>query len=141
MKFAMFEKETKDAKYRNDPYRAVNFRQDEKGKLLCPEGRKFEHYCDRPIKGNKYGRTEEIYRCESCVGCPRRAECVKGTGDRTICMNRELTKIHEEVITNLKSESGIKFRINRSIQAEGTFGSIKWNRSYKRAQRLFWSLR
>lgn len=135
MKFAMFEKETKDAKYRNDPYRAVNFRQDEKGKLLCPEGRKFEHYCDRPIKGNKYGRTEEIYRCESCVGCPRRAECVKGTGDRTIRMNRELTKIHEEVITNLKSESGIKFRINRSIQAEGTFGSIKWNRSYKRAQR------
>ena len=46
----MFEKETKDAKYRDDPYRAVNFRQDEKGKLLCPEGRKFKHDCDRPIK-------------------------------------------------------------------------------------------
>ena len=135
MKFAMFEKETKDVKYRDDPYRAVNFKRDRSGNLLCPEGRRFTYFCDRPIKGNKYGRTEEIYKCESCEGCPRRAECAKGTGDRTIRMNRELTKIHEEVITNLKSESGIKLRINRSIQAEGTFGSIKWNRSYKRAQR------
>lgn len=135
MKFTMFEKETKDAKYRDDPYRAVNFRQDEKGNLLCPEGRKFKHDCDRPIKGNRYGRTEEIYKCESCEGCQKKAECTKGSGDRTIRMNAELTKIHEEVVSNLKSELGIALRINRSVQAEGAFGSIKWNRSYKRAKR------
>ena len=50
-------------------------------------------------------------------------------------MNRELTAIHKEVIDNLKSDLGIQLRINRSVQAEGAFGSIKWNRSYKRAQR------
>ena len=50
-------------------------------------------------------------------------------------MNRELTAIHNEVISNLKSELGIELRTNRSIQAEGAFGSIKWNRSYKRARR------
>lgn len=50
-------------------------------------------------------------------------------------MNAELTKIHEEVISNLKSELGITLRINRLIQAAGAFGSIKWNRSYKRVQR------
>lgn len=135
MKFTMFEKETKDKKYRDDPYRAVNFRRDENGTLLCPEGRRFEYLCDRHIKGNQYGRTEELYKCESCDGCPRKTECSKGDGDRTIRMNRELTAIHEEVISNLKSELGITLRTNRSIQAEGTFGSIKWNRSYKRAQR------
>lgn len=135
MKFTMFEKETKDAKYRDNPYRAVNFRRDEAGNLLCPEGRRFDYLCNRHVKGNQYGRTEELYKCESCEGCPKKAECCKGTGDRTIRMNRELTSIHNEVISNLKSELGIDLRTNRSIQAEGAFGSIKWNRSYKRAQR------
>lgn len=135
MKFTMFEKETKDAKYRDDPYRAVNFTRDGSGQLLCPQGRKFVHLYDRPIKGNRYGRTEEIYQCENCEGCPQREKCTKGTGNRTVSLNRELTAIHKEVITNLKSDLGITLRTNRSIQAEGAFGSIKWNRSYKRAQR------
>ena len=135
MKFTMFEKETKDKKYIDSPYRAANFQCDETGNLLCPEGRKFEYLCDRHVRDNKYGRTEEIYKCESCDGCQRRAECSKGSGDRTIRMNRELTAIHNEVLNNLKSDLGITLRTNRSIQAEGAFGSIKWNRSYKRAQR------
>ena len=135
MKFTMFEKETKDKKYRDNPYRAVNLGRDENGNLLCPEGRKFEYLYDRHVRGNKYGRTEEIYKCESCEGCLQRSECCKGSGDRTIRMNRELTSIHNEVLNNLKSDLGITLRTNRSIQAEGTFGSIKWNRSYKRAKR------
>lgn len=50
-------------------------------------------------------------------------------------MNQELTSIHKEVLSNLQSELGARLTTNRSIQAEGTFGSIKWNRSYKRAKR------
>ena len=50
-------------------------------------------------------------------------------------MNQELTDIHREVMNNLESELGIELRTNRTIQAEGAFGSIKWNRSYKRVQR------
>jgi len=136
MKFTMFAKENKDKKYRDNPYRAVNFKKDENGNLLCPEERKFVFLYNSHVRGNKYGRTEEHYKCESCEGCPRKAECCKGNNDRTICMNRELTAIHHEVLTNLKSELGITLRTNRSIQAEGAFGSIKWNRSYKRAKRL-----
>lgn len=135
MKFTMFEKETKDEKYINDPYRAVNFKRDENGTLICPNGRPFVFSHNHHIKGNQYGRTEEIYKCVSCDGCPEKDKCSKTGGDRTIRMNRELTSIHKEVIENLKSELGIRLRINRSIQAEGTFGSIKWNRSYKRTRR------
>lgn len=47
-------------------------------------------------------------------------------------MNRELTTIHHEVIDNLESVHGALLRMNRSIQAEGTFGVIKWDRTYKR---------
>ena len=135
MKFTMFDKESKDKKYRDDPYRAVNFARDENGDLICPEGRRFNFLSNRHVKGNKYGRTEELYQCESCEGCPRRSECCHGNNDRTIRMNSELSAIHKEVLDNLKSELGIRLRTNRSIQAEGTFGSIKWNRSYKRAKR------
>lgn len=47
-------------------------------------------------------------------------------------MNQELTAIHQEVITNLESIHGALLRMNRSIQAEGTFGIIKWDKSYRR---------
>ena len=39
--------------------------------------------------------------------------------------------MHEEVIENLESVHGALLRMNRSIQSEGTFGIIKWDRSYK----------
>ena len=50
-------------------------------------------------------------------------------------MNRELTAIHHEVLENLQTELGARLRTNRAVQAEGAFGSIKWNRAYTRARR------
>ena len=50
-------------------------------------------------------------------------------------MNQELTSIHQEVISNLQSTHGALLRMNRSIQAEGVFGILKWDKSYKRAFR------
>ena len=47
-------------------------------------------------------------------------------------MNQELTSIHQEVLTNLECIHGALLRMNRSIQSEGTFGILKWDRSYKR---------
>ena len=55
--------------------------------------------------------------------------------NRTIQLNRELTSMHKEVIENLESIHGALLRMNRSIQAEGTFGIIKNNRNYKRIVR------
>ena len=133
MKFTMFKKETTDKKYHENPYRAVNLEQDEAGNLICPNGRKFIFKYNKPVYKNKYGRTEEIYECESCEGCPHKSDCCpKTSGNRTIRMNQELTSIHQEVISNLESVHGALLRMNRSIQAEGTFGILKWDRSYKR---------
>ena len=133
MKFTMFEKETKNEKYHNNPYRAVNFQRDSHGNLICPNGRKFNYKCDRHVRGNKYGRTEELYECENCEDCPYISECCKKTsGNRTIQLNRELTFFHKEVCSNLESIHGALLCMNRSIQSEGTFGVIKWDRSYRR---------
>jgi len=133
MKFTMFDKETKDSKYHNNPFRVNNFKRDEKGNLICPNGKRFLYKYDKHVRGNKYGRTEEIYECEDCTNCPYKGECCKRTsGNRTARLNRELTAIHHEVIDNLESVHGALLRMNRSIQAEGTFGVIKWDRTYKR---------
>lgn len=133
MKFTMFEKETKDAKYHNNPYRVDNFRKDAAGNLICPNNKKFIFKYNKHVYKNKYGRTEEIYECEDCSGCPYRSECCKrSSGNRTVRLNRELTTFHQEVIDNLESIHGALLCMNRSIQSEGTFGIIKWDRSYKR---------
>ena len=136
MKFTMFEKEIKDAKFRNDPYRAENFQRDGDGTIVCPNGKKFLFKYNKHVYKNKYGRTEEVYECEDCGNCPRRSECCKrATGNRTIRLNRELSSFHREVIVNLNSIHGALLCMNRSIQSEGTFGIIKWDRSYKRLHR------
>ena len=43
--------------------------------------------------------------------------------------------MHQEVIENLESIQGALLRMNRSIQAEGTFGIMKKDRWYRRIVR------
>ena len=77
MKFPMFEKETKDDRYHNDPFRAVNFKTDSDGNLCCPNNKKFHFAYRTAVKGNLYGRQNEIYICEDCTGCPYAGQCKK----------------------------------------------------------------
>lgn len=135
MKFPMYKKETEDKKYRNDPFRAVNFKTDAAGNLMCPNGKIFRFAYRKAIKGNLYGRQEEVYECEDCSGCPYAGQCKKTDRNRTIRLNRELTLMHREVLENLESVHGALLRMNRSIQAEGTFGILKQDRNYKRIVR------
>ena len=135
MKFTMYEKETKDRKYRDNPYRACNFAIDHEGYMVCPNGKRFYFLKTAPVKGNQFGRTEEYYQCEDCEGCAHREKCHKSKENRIVRVNEELTKFHNEVLSNLNCVHGALLRMNRSIQAEGTFGGIKWNKGYKRLRR------
>ena len=61
-----------------------------------------------------------------CSGCPyagnvRKTDKESNRSDQS----RELTSMHQEVIENLESIHGALLRMNRSIQAEGTFGIMK----------------
>ena len=130
MKFPMFKKETKDRKYHEDPFRAVNFRIDEQGVMRCPNDKAFHFLYRKNVRGNQYGRKEELYECEDCSGCPYAEKCKKTDKNRTVRINQELTSMHQEVIENLESIHGALLRMNRSIQAEGTFGIMKNDRWY-----------
>ena len=61
MKFTMFKKETTDKKYHEDPFRAVNFQIGTDGIMRCPNRKAFRFKYRRHVKGNNYGRQEEIY--------------------------------------------------------------------------------
>ena len=135
MKFPMYKKETTDQKYHNDPFRAVNFEIGEDGQMRCPNGKTFKFLYRKPVKGNQYGRQEEVYQCEDCSGCTYASKCKKTDKNRTVRINDELTSMHKEVINNLESIQGALLRMNRSIQAEGTFGIMKNDRWYKRIVR------
>ena len=135
MKFPMYKKETTDDKYHNDPFRAVNFKTNEAGEMVCPNGKAFHFAYRKPVKGNQYGRQEEYYTCEDCSGCPYAERCKKTAKNRTVRINAELTAMHQEVLDNLESIHGALLRMNRSIQAEGTFGIMKYDRWYKRTVR------
>ena len=135
MKFPMFKKKTTDKKYHEDPFRAVNFPIGKDGIMRCPNGKRFYLQYQKNVKGNKYGRQEEVYQCEDCSSCPYAEQCKKTDKNRTVRINRELTAMHQEVIENLESIQGALLRMNRSIQAEGTFGIMKNDRWYKRIVR------
>ena len=71
----------------------------------------------------------------TAAAAPYAGQCKKTDRNRTIRLNRELTLMHREVLENLESVHGALLRMNRSIQAEGTFGSLKQDRNYKRIVR------
>ena len=135
MKFTMFKKETSDKNYHEDPFRAVNFPIGDDGLMRCPNGKAFIFQYRKHIRGNQYGRQEEVYQCEDCTECPYAERCKRTEKNRTVRINRELTSMHQEVIGNLESIQGALLRMNRSIQAEGTFGVMKQDRWYRRIVR------
>jgi len=105
--------------------------------MRCPNGKAFHLQYRQHVKGNQYGRQEEVYQCEDCSGCPYAERCKKTDKNRTVRINHELTAMHKEVIENLESIHGALLRVNRSIQAEGAFGVMKNDRWYKRIVHFF----
>ena len=80
-------------------------------------------------------RSYNIDTCKDCNGCPYAEKCKKTDKNRTVRINEELSSMHKEVLENLECIHGALLRMNRSIQAEGTFGIMKYDRWYKRTVR------
>lgn len=81
--------------------------------MRCPNGKGFHFRYRRAVKGNQYGRQEEIYECEDCSGCPYSEQCKKTARNRTVRINAELTAMHREVVENLDS---VYMRLSQNSQ-------------------------
>lgn len=86
---------------------------------------------------NKNGKLYKFIGCENCgysYKCKKSLKNKEGNF-RLVELNPDYELLKEQARENLLSQKGIEIRINRSIQAEGTFGQIKQNMHYIRIRR------
>lgn len=101
MKFSMYEKKSKENRYRDNPCRTCNFDIDHVEYMVCPNGMQFHFLRSSPINGKQFNRTEEYCQCECWTDFPHREKCHKSEKNRVVRVNKELTSFHSEVLSNL----------------------------------------
>ena len=126
---------SKTRKYKKDISRRENMTYDPgSDSYTCSEGRLLKASGEKRSKtASGYERTVTIYKCESCAGCPNKSKCIHGNNCRTPIEERNKTlyvsRIFEEkraqCLERITTEYGTQLRMNRSIQAEGSFAYIK----------------
>lgn len=133
---------SKSRKYQNDISRVENMDYDEeKDVYTCSMGRELTAQYDRTEKtATGYQRTTTVYECRGCDGCSRKKECIKGNNCKTpmeernkvLHVSKTMKKKRSEDLKRITSEYGIQLRMNRSIQAEGSFAVVKQDMEFRR---------
>ena len=126
-----YHEENRKRKRRKNPSLKCNYSYDEgNDTFTCMRGHTLHHEEDL-----KDGRG--VYVCRrGCKSCPLRKQCMLSTADKhdykrlTIDIEAEKYRRKSEVL--ITSEKGIEMRINRSIQAEGSFSLLKAAFGYRR---------
>jgi hypothetical protein len=72
-----------------------------------------------------YETEVSVYECEDCTGCPNKEKCTKARENKRLYISKSFLEKRQESYENILSETGIKYRMNRSIQVEGAFGVLK----------------
>ena len=87
-----------------------------------------------------YYRHVTIYECEDCSNCPYKKDCIKGNNCKTafenrkkiLYVSRKMEEKRAECLERITSEYGTQLRMNRSIQAEGSFANVKEDMNFRR---------
>ena len=129
-------------KYKNDIGRIENMDYDEKSdSYICRNGKQLLFTQIRRSKSKTgYVSEKSIYQCKECKDCPYKKECIKGNNCKTpleernkvLSIAKTFLKYREEDLERILSDEGILLRINRSIQAEGSFGELKQDMQFRR---------
>lgn len=132
----------KKRKYRTDPGRRENMTYcAEKDEYTCVQGKCLKLTEVKTQKTKTGFRTEtSIYRCEDCQGCPCKDKCIrKGTSKKPLAertkslyVNKNFLRQRDIMEQRISSDEGCLLRVNRSIQAEGTFAMTKEDMLFRR---------
>lgn len=133
---------SKKRKYKNDIGRIENMDYDEENdSYICKNGKQLSFTHLRRSKSKTgYVSVKTIYQCKECKDCPYKKECIKGNNCKTpieernkvLSVAKTFLKYREEDLERILSDEGILLRINRSIQAEGSFGELKQDMQFRR---------
>lgn len=87
-----------------------------------------------------YEKTVSTYSCADCDGCPYRERCCSGPNwkkpveerFKSLSISRKFEEYRAEEYALIDSDEGKRLRMNRSIQAEGSFADIKGDSRFTR---------
>ena len=133
---------SKTRKYQNDISRRENMDyREETDSYICRNGRELTARYDKKVR-NRNGYTSQvtIYECESCQGCPYKEQCIHGNNCKTpmeertkrLNVSKVMNQKRREDLVRITGEYGTQLRMNRSIQAEGSFAEIKEDMNFRR---------
>lgn len=128
-----YEKQKK-RKFKKDISKRENMDYDpEKDTYLCHNGKELTPiYVKKQTSKNGYESEVTVYECADCSGCPHKERCTKAKGNKRLYVSKEFIKKRQKSYENITSETGIKYRMNRSIQVEGAFGVLKSDYDFQR---------
>jgi transposase len=132
---------SKTRKYRKDISRKENMPYDPEGDFYtCMNGCQLKAcYTKKRKTASGYVREETVYRCNDCLGCPHKSECIKGKNwkvpeeerFKTLSVSRKFERQRKECLERIVSDEGVQLRVNRSIQAEGAFALWKEDQKFR----------
>ena len=132
---------SKTRKYRTDIGRHENMDYNaDRDVYTCKNGKELRVIGTKTSKSaSGYRSTVTIYRCSDCKGCPHKGKCIKGNNCKTPMEDRSkvlyISKTKEEKrkeeLERILSERGIQLRMNRSIQVEGSFATVKEDMNFR----------
>jgi len=133
---------SKTRKFKKDISKRENMDYDsETDSYTCKNGKKLFAVSKRKQKtATGYQREVTIYECESCHECPFKKDCIKGNNCKTpfedrkkvLSVSRKMEEKRAECLERITSDYGTQLRMNRSIQAEGSFANVKEDMNFRR---------
>lgn len=133
---------SKKRKYKSDISRIENMDYDsEYDSYICADGRELTLAGTIKRKSRTgYESEKSIYQCNDCSNCRHKKNCIRGNHCKTPLEERnkvlETSKLfnqyRKEDLERIISEKGCQLRMNRSIQAEGSFAAIKEDMGFRR---------
>lgn len=133
---------SKTRKYKKDISRRENMEYHaDRDSYICRNGRELTVTNERRSKtASGYVSVKTYYRSPDCTGCPYKTECIKGNNcktpmekrDKVLMVSKTMSQKRAEDLERITSEYGTMLRMNRSIQAEGSFADVKEDMNFRR---------
>ena len=133
---------SKTRKYKKDISRRENMEYHaDRDSYIWRNGRELTVTNERRSKtASGYVSVKTYYRSPDCTGCPYKTECIKGNNCKTpmekrnkvLMVSKTMSQKRAEDLERITSEYGTMLRMNRSIQAEGSFADVNEDMNFRR---------
>ena len=100
---------------------------------VCHAGKQLNPiYVKKQRSKSGYLSEVTVYECENCGGCFCKEKCTKSKQNKKLYVSKNFVEKRRKSYENIISETGIQYRMNRSIQVEGAFGVLKNDYEFQR---------